>query len=184
MLASRIAGVPRGILIVGCVVLAALPLTGCGVPPELRATPSPAATRIVPGASGPSTVGPTSAIPTPATPTAPTTPDAAASATAVACAGRPASSEIIVLLRRARGLLPDGIRVTVTTGPMCAADWQYTVVEAAGHEPLQAVSRGLPGALTLVTAGTDVCAIPVRTAAPPPIRTLACDGPAGESSPA
>jgi hypothetical protein len=63
--------------------------------------------------------------------------------------------------------------VTVDTGPLCAGTWQYTVVLVPNREPLAVVTRGRPGALELVTAGTNVCSIPVRTEAPIGIRTAA-----------
>ncbi|MFC7547082.1 hypothetical protein [Plantactinospora sp. GCM10030261] len=186
MLASRAAGAPRRSTvrarssIVGAALLAGgTLLVGCGAPPELAATPSPTPSRVAPTATGTPTSQPRPTLPV-------RTPTAGATTGVVArpCGGRPAGSAVIALLRRERGLLPDRLKVTVTTGPLCAGEWQYTVVEAAGHEPLQAVSRGRPSALTLVTAGTDVCSIPVRTAAPPGIQTLACDGPAVGPPPA
>ena len=61
------------------------------------------------------------------------------------------------------------------TGPICAGTWQWTVVQMPNAEPLQVVTRGAPGSLRLVTAGTDVCSIPVRTGAPAGIRAAACD---------
>jgi hypothetical protein len=76
-------------------------------------------------------------------------------------------------------MLPRDVRVTVRTGPLCAGDWQYTVLAVTGHEELQVVTRGKPTELELVTAGTDVCGVEVRAAAPPGIRTLACDGTPG-----
>ena len=85
---------------------------------------------------------------------------------------------MIALLRRSSSLLPTGITVTAPApGPLCAGDWQYTVLQVADREPLQVVSRGPATSLTLVTAGTDVCSIPVRTAAPAGIRTAACETP-------
>jgi hypothetical protein len=95
-------------------------------------------------------------------------------AAAVPCAGSPTGEQVIAALRRVAGLLPTTGTVTVRTGPLCAGSWQYTVVEVAGREPLQALTRGEPGALTVVTAGTDVCTVEVRAAAPAGIlaRTL------------
>jgi hypothetical protein len=86
---------------------------------------------------------------------------------------------VIELLRHSSGLLPRGARVTVLSGPLCADDWQYTIVQVPDREPLQVVSSGPATALTLVTAGTDVCNIPVRTGAPAGIRTVACEGAPG-----
>lgn len=156
----------------GTVLLAATgALAGCGAPPELTQPPAitPPATR----AATPGPVHPT----VPATSSAPAgsvTPMPAAS-TAVDCGGDPTGEQVIALLRRSAGL-PDGVTMTVAVRPRCAGTWQYTVVEVSGHEPMQVVSTGRPTALTLVTAGTDVCNIRVRTEAPPGIRALACDG--------
>jgi len=60
--------------------------------------------------------------------------------------------------------------VTVTTGPLCAGDWQYAVVSVPERDPLHVVTEGRPGALTLVTAGTAICVPQVRVNAPPGIR--------------
>jgi hypothetical protein len=43
----------------------------------------------------------------------------------------------------------------------------------AGREPLQVVTQGAPNALQLVTAGTEVCSVPVRTQAPSGILMVA-----------
>ncbi|WP_446220847.1 hypothetical protein [Micromonospora sp. IBHARD004] len=155
--------------------LALLPLAACGTPPELRGPAQQTAT--APTATG------TPGAPTPsATPTAPTTPTATAtSADLVAgpCPAGPSGDRVVSLLRGAAGVLPRDVRVRVRTGPLCAGDWQYTVLDVTGHEELQVVTRGRPGALELVTAGTDVCGAEVRAAGPPGIRTLACDGTPG-----
>jgi hypothetical protein len=108
------------------------------------------------------------------TPTAAATP-AFGELTAVDCQGRPKAAQVIALLRRTSGLLPPSASVTVLSAPVCAGDWQHTELRVPGREPLQVVTRGVPSALTLVTAGTDVCNIPVRTGAPPGIRAVACD---------
>lgn len=94
-------------------------------------------------------------------------------AVAVSCRGRPSADQVITLLRRTPDLLPRGATVTVQTGPLCAGTWQYTVVAVPDREPLQVVTKGAPAALTLVTAGTDVCSVPVRTGAPAGILTVA-----------
>lgn len=156
--------------------LAVLPLAACGTPPELRQPPPQTATAPTATAT-PATPTPTPAMPaTPAAPTAvPTPPDLVA----VRCADGPSGSRVVRLLRGPARVLPADVRVTVRTGPLCADDWQYTVLEVTGHEELQVVTRGRPDALTLVTAGTDVCGVQVRAAAPPGIRTLACDGTPG-----
>lgn len=92
---------------------------------------------------------------------------------AVTCAGRPGAEQVLALLRRTAGLLPSGVTVTVLMAPQCAGTWQYTVVSVPDREPLQVVTRGVPTALQLVTAGTNVCTIEVRTQAPRGILTLA-----------
>nr|WP_143728653.1 hypothetical protein [Micromonospora cremea] len=147
-------------------------LTGCGAPPGLR-QPSDAPT----GTGAPTTPGPTgtpSAAPvTPPVGTATATPDAGLVATA--CRNGPTGQRVVQLLRGRAGVLPDSVRVRVRTGPLCAADWQFTVLEVTGHEELQVVTRGRAAAPVLVTAGTDVCTIEVRAAGPVGIRALACD---------
>jgi hypothetical protein len=92
---------------------------------------------------------------------------------AVPCAGRPGADQVVALLRRTPGVLTSGVTVTVRTGPLCAGTWQFTVVTVPERDPLQVVSKGAPGALTLVTAGTDVCTAPVRAGAPAGILTVA-----------
>jgi hypothetical protein len=94
-------------------------------------------------------------------------------AVAVPCAGRPSADQVVALLRRTPKLLPRGATVTVRTGPVCAGSWQYTIVSVPDREALEVVTKGPPGSLVLVTAGTDVCSIEVRTAAPIGIRTAA-----------
>lgn len=91
--------------------------------------------------------------------------------TAVPCGGRPSGDQVIALLQR-RSVLAAGSRPAVTTGPMCAGTWQYTVVSVSSHEPLHAVSKGPPTALELVTAGTNPCSARVRAEAPPGILAL------------
>ncbi|MFC4149321.1 hypothetical protein ACFO0M_23990 [Micromonospora mangrovi] len=155
--------------------LAVLTLTACGAPPELRQPPPPAAT--TPAATGaPVRLTPT---PAPTTPAAPPVASAPTDLIATRCTDGPTGKQVTRLLHGPDGVLPPAVRVTVRTGPLCAGDWQYTVLEVTGHEELQAVTRGRSTALELVTAGTDVCAVEVRVAAPPGIRTLACDGTPG-----
>ncbi|MCM0676469.1 hypothetical protein NCC78_17510, partial [Micromonospora phytophila] len=96
--------------------------------------------------------------------------------TATACRNGPSGQRVTELVRGRDGVLPDDVRVRVRTGPLCAGEWHYTVLDVTGHEELQVVTRGRPGSPRLVTAGTDVCTIEVRAAGPPGIRTLACDG--------
>ena len=81
----------------------------------------------------------------------------------------------MALLRRSTELLPTGAQVTVRVAPRCAGTWQYTVVQIPNREPLQVITEGSPTSFSLVTAGTDVCVIPVRVGAPAGIRTLACE---------
>lgn len=158
--------------------LAAVPLTGCGAPPELkqgssgRPTPTgkPTASASAPPTAVPSLPGVLPVVP----PTAP-----GAGAVAVACRTGPSADRVIRLVRGSAGVLPGGTGVKARTGPLCADGWQYTVLQVSGYEDLTVVSRGGPESLQLVTAGTDVCTIEVRTGAPAGIRTLACDGTGG-----
>lgn len=85
---------------------------------------------------------------------------------AVACNGRPDASVVISLVRRSGALPSGGGQARASTGPLCAGTWQYTVLTVPGKEPLQVVSTGAPGALKLVTAGTDVCTVDVKAGAP------------------
>ncbi|MFG1949576.1 hypothetical protein [Micromonospora sp. NPDC048830] len=152
--------------------LAAVTLGGCGVPPELRLpaqSPSPTAAGASP-TPGPSTA-PTVTPPPFAPPTT-----AAADLVATDCRNGPSGNRVVSLVRGSAGVLPRSAEVRVRQGPLCAGDWQYTVLRVTGHEELQVVTRGRPGALKLVTAGTDVCTIEVRVSAPGGIRALACDG--------
>lgn len=159
-------GHPRavGALIAGLALAGCLGTAACGVPPELDQSPS--ATRPTPTPTG--TVG----APTPGpTPTLRPTPGPTRLA---ACAAGPSPAQVTALLRRSANL-PRSAKVTFQVGPLCVEDWQYSIVVVTGREPLQAVTRGQPGGLRLVTAGTDVCNIPVRAEAPPAIRAAACD---------
>ncbi|WP_433533704.1 hypothetical protein ACQPYA_31045 [Micromonospora sp. CA-263727] len=155
------------------VLLAALLLAGCGEPPELRdgsrGLPTRAAT---PSATGAITPTPTLVTELPGA--APPTPSAEAGLVAVACQGGPSQQQITDLVRGRSGLLPRNAKVAVRTGPMCAADWHFTLLDVTGYEPLQVVTRDQAGTLRLVTAGTDVCSVEVRVAGPIGIRTLAC----------
>ncbi|MFI6331171.1 hypothetical protein ACIBBG_23060 [Micromonospora chersina] len=153
---------------------ALLALAGCGAPPELRHPTASATT--APTASATPTSSPTAA---PVTPTRPTRTAPAPDLTATPCRSGPSGDRVVALLRGPARVLPRDVRVTVRTGPLCAEDWQYTVLAVSGHEELQVVTRGRPAALELVTAGTDVCGVEVRAAAPSGIRTLACDGTPG-----
>jgi hypothetical protein len=153
-------------------------LAGCAA----RSTPG-----AVPGDSMPipiSTLPTLPALPPPPPPTSPPPPlvdestptPGFAADVAVDCLGQPTGTQVTALLR-ARSVLTAGASARVTTGPLCAGDWQYTVVTVTGREPLQVVSQGEPTALTLVTAGTDVCSTAVRGQAPPGILALThCSG--------
>jgi hypothetical protein len=91
----------------------------------------------------------------------------------VSCAGSPSVSQVVAALRRDRDILPAGVKPTATTGPLCATTWQYTVLALPDRDPLQVVTRGSGGSLTVVTAGTYVCSPAVTGAAPPGILTAA-----------
>ncbi|MGS2617265.1 hypothetical protein ACVCAH_22470 [Micromonospora sp. LZ34] len=167
---------PRRRLAVVAPLVAAV-LAGCGTPPELRtASPTPvtAPSRTAaptPAGTAPSPVSP-SGLPGLGTPT----PTADAGLVAVACRNGPTGGRVVDLVRGRGGVLPADVRVRVRSGPLCAADWQYTLLDVTGHEQLQVVTRGPGSAPRLVTAGTDVCTAEVRAAGPPGIRNLACEG--------
>jgi hypothetical protein len=84
---------------------------------------------------------------------------------AVGCNGHPSADQVIALLRRA-SMIPASTRPKVTTGPLCAGTWQYTVLTLPDRDPLQVVTRGAPEALTVETAGTNPCTAQVRANAP------------------
>jgi hypothetical protein len=154
----------RALLAAGLTLLGCL-LGACGVPPELKNPPPTSRPTPTPTAS--------------ATPAPPPTPTPAPTSTPsptglVPCAGKPGQEQVTALLRRSANL-PRGVRVTFRSGPLCAGDWQYSMVAVSGRELLQAVTRGPANALKLVTAGSDVCSIRVRTEAPTPIRQAACE---------
>jgi hypothetical protein len=86
-------------------------------------------------------------------------------ASAVSCAGRPALSQVVALVR-SQGMLDATTSAKATLGPVCAGTWQYTILSVPQREPLQVVSQGPADALVLVTAGTDVCTDAVRAQAP------------------
>lgn len=183
--------------LIGATVLAcATALTACGRPPELR-DPSGSAAPFPSGTPEPSVPG-TPTIPTPppsglpsvppppatsppwsATPvTIPSPPSPTGRPTAPRCAGAPSGDQVLAALRRTDAVLPQGATLRVKEGPFCAGDWQYAVVqlvETPEPEPLQVLTRGRPGTLTVVTTGTDVCTTGVRAGAPVGIQALACD---------
>ncbi|BCB80671.1 hypothetical protein GCM10022251_01850 [Phytohabitans flavus] len=151
--------------------------SGCGLPPELRDPPG----SVVPS---PKTAPPTDSPPPVASDLPPTGGPSATptfgETTAVLCHGQPSATQVMALLRNTSGMLPRGETAEVRSDtPLCAGSWQYSVIVVPDRDPLLVVTRGAPGSLTLVTAGTNVCNIPVRTSAPVGIRTVACEaGPA------
>ncbi|WP_331716487.1 hypothetical protein [Micromonospora echinofusca] len=154
--------------------LVAVPLAGCGTPPELREpAPTTVPTRSVPPATP--SVPPSPPPPTGLPDTGAVTPTPDSGLVAVPCPDGPSGARIVDLVRGRGGVLPNGVRVRVRTGPLCAGEWHYTVLDVTGHETLQVVTQGRPGAPRLVTAGTDVCTAEVRAAGPPGIRTRVCD---------
>lgn len=149
----------------------AAPLAACGPPPEYPAasgTPSPRLTPPALPTAAPGTLAPLpTRLPAPAGP-----PSGFPDDRAVRCGGRPDGDQVLALLRR-EDLLGPGLDARVTDGPLCAGDWQYTVVTVPDRDPLRVVTRGEPDDLTLVTAGTEVCTVEVRVQAPSGIRTVA-----------
>jgi hypothetical protein len=152
-------------------VLVAMALAGCDRPVPSGAPPA-----------RPSPVEPSAAAAPAPTTRAPVTPATTLGASAsrggfpddiaVPCAGKPSADQLLSFLRRALSM-PANANLTVRTGPLCSGTWQYTVVLQPNVDPLQVVTRGAPGALTLVTAGTDVCTAEVRTGAPYGIQAAA-----------
>ncbi|RKN46490.1 hypothetical protein [Micromonospora endolithica] len=158
-------------------VLALTVVAGCGAPPELR-QPTASTT---PQATSSATPGSTGLPTTPPAPTAPPgagvpVPTPSPGLTAVACTAGPSGSRVADLVRGRTGLLPRNATVRLRTGPLCAGDWHYTVLDVTGYEQLHVVTQGPPRSPRLVTAGTDVCTAEVRVTGPPAIQTLACDG--------
>jgi hypothetical protein len=168
------ATLPHQVGALACAAAALAALAACGTPPELRPKPG-------------SPVPEPSVLPSPSTgaepPTAEATPPGETAAVsplpsfaeeyATPCSGYPTAHQVMALVRQSGGLLPRTGSVTVVKGPLCAGSWQYTIFSVPQKEPLQVVSRGTPGNLTLVTAGTDICSIEVRTAGPVGIRNAA-----------
>jgi hypothetical protein len=91
----------------------------------------------------------------------------------VACNGRPSAEQVIAVVRRQPSLVTGNATMTAKTGPLCAGTWQYTVLAVGDREPLQVITRGAPGSLTFVTAGTNVCTVDVRASAPVALLTAA-----------
>lgn len=147
-------------LAVRAVVAAALPGTlvaGCSPP-----APSPAPT--APGTHARSAT----ARPTPSSPAAPlpaSLPPSFSVSYAAPCGTYLPLEEILAALRAGQ-VLPAGATATAVEGPLCSGDWQFTVLTVTGVGTMQAITRGGPGSLRLVTAGTDVCTPTVKLQAP------------------
>jgi hypothetical protein len=92
---------------------------------------------------------------------------------ATPCTGGPTGSQVVAALRHNGTLLPAGVTPTVAQAPVCAGSWQYTVLAVPGLDQLDVVTKGRPAALTVVTAGTDVCTPDVTNAAPAGILSAA-----------
>ncbi|MDG4794648.1 hypothetical protein [Micromonospora sp. WMMD1082] len=173
--AGRLAGAadPRrsaAVVTLAGLVLAGLLLAGCGEPPEEpRGLPTLAPTATPSGSATP-TPPPVDGLPG----GEPHRPSADPGLVATACPGDPTAQRIIDLVRGRSGLLARDAKVSVRSGPLCAAGWQFTILDVRGYEPLQVVTRDQGGTLRLVTAGTDVCTVEVRVAGPPGLQTLAC----------
>jgi hypothetical protein len=148
-------------LALGAVLLAA----GCGVPPDLQPKPGVPipTTEPQPSPSGfgfpqPSASASGSPVPSPAA--------SFPELYYVPCLGKPSGEQIIATVRSKTRLLPRTGTISVTTGPLCSGTWQYTILLAPNKDPLLVVTKGAPTALSIVTAGSDVCTIGVRTQAP------------------
>jgi hypothetical protein len=143
----------------------AWPVAGCDrpIPPDAAAPTSASAptSRPAPSARARATAVPAATVTPRATPSATAFPDEVA----VPCAGRPSAEQVLAFVRRSMGV-PANARLTVKTGPLCSGTWQYTVLVQPDVDPLQVITRGPSNALTLVTAGTDVCGASVRAEAP------------------
>ncbi len=87
--------------------------------------------------------------------------------------GRYLDAAAVTAVLGTQHLLPSPATVLVTAGPLCSGGWQFTAFTVTGVGPLQVVTRGVPGALVLVTAGTDVCTATVKAQAPAGILTVA-----------
>ncbi|WP_034591514.1 hypothetical protein [Hamadaea tsunoensis] len=151
--------------------LVAAALAGCGMPPDMKENgrPIPSPQPVVSATGLPpvlvSTPPSASASPLPSG-SAPGTGPSFSEAYYVNCLGQPSGDQVIATIRAKTRLLPKTGAVLTTTGPLCSGGWQYTIVQATGKDPLVVVTKGLPTALTIVTAGSDVCTISVRTQAP------------------
>jgi hypothetical protein len=142
---------------------AVLATAGCGKPPDLRPAPG------VPVPS-PSGLPEPSRLPLPTLSPgglpAPSPKASFAETYYVPCLGRPSGEQVIATVRAKTRLLPRSGAIGVPTGPLCSGTWQYTILQAPNKDPLLVVTKGAPTSLSIVTAGSDVCTITVRTQAP------------------
>jgi len=148
----------RPLLALTAVLAASLAAAGCGKPPDLReqGVPVPSPSGVVESSRPPVSL-----------PTAtPTTAPTFSENYYVACLGNPSGDQIVATLRAKTKLLPKTGAIAVTTGPLCSGTWQYTIVQAPAKDALVVVTKGTPATLQIVTAGSDVCTITVRTQAP------------------
>lgn len=168
------------------IVAAAATTAGCGQveplpPPRTPHAPAPSGTQPAGDGMSAEPDDPAAVTPEPGGPTPPAQLPGPAPATgalpqppAPACADRSTGAQVVAALRRDRTLLlPSGATPTITTGPLCAGSWQYTVVSVPDRDAIQVVTRGDPGRLTVVTAGTYVCEPQVVSAAPAGILSAA-----------
>lgn len=175
----RVAAAIRAAAVSAAVVAGGV-LAGCGVPPELQPKPGSSVPRPSETASPSAADGLPGVMPLlPGETATPSPVPSFAEDYAIPCGDYPSKDQVITAVRRTGGLLPSTGTVTVLKGPLCAGSWQYTIFAVPQKEPLQVVTRGTPTQLTLVTAGTDICSITVRTSGPPGIRNAALCPPAG-----
>ena len=144
-------------------------LAGCASGPSLSPLPSEAPS-VSPSPSLSTRAGRDPVVPAPSSPSLP--PTGFPESYAVTCNGKPGVDRVVALLK-AKGVLSGSASATAQEGPLCAGTWQYTVLNVTGQGPLQVVTKGPPTALKLVTFGTDVCSVEVRTEAPFGIRSQA-----------
>jgi hypothetical protein len=143
-------------------------LAACSHAPEPYVAPSLGPVSSAPGSFSPSPAPP----PPPPPPEDSTSPSPGFDESVTTdCAGHPSADQVASKVRAA-GLV-GGAKLTVKAAPVCAGTWQYTVFTVSGRGPLQVVTKGSPAALTLVTAGTNVCSTEVLAQAPPGIITVA-----------
>ncbi len=160
-------------------------VASCGTPPELR---RPTATAPPPATAPPSSAPADPVEVPPAVPAYPTLQTLAAPppvvttgpppppAKAPRCTGGPSPDQVAAAAGRSAAV-PPGTQLTVTQGPFCAGEWQFTVLginRQPAPGPLAVVTRGRHEALSVVEIGTDVCSPGVAADAPPGIRAHAC----------